>query len=67
MHPKSYETGSYNNSAWTFKIIYNLPCEQNKGYLRNMVTWPYMYLFMLSFMQLFIDALCVKQRKYSLQ
>ena len=50
-----------------FKIIYNLPCEQNKGYLRNMVTWPYMYLFMLSFMQLFIDALCVKQRKYSLQ
>ena len=46
------------NQLEFFKISYNLPCEQNKGYGRNMGTWSYIiYLFMLLFMHLFIDVL----------
>ena len=46
------------NQLEFFKISCNLPCEQNKGYGRNMGTWSYIiYLFMLLFMHLFIDVL----------
>ena len=52
------------NQLEFFKISYNLPCEQNKGYGRNMGTWSYIiYLFMLLFMHLFIDVLVWKKEK----